>query len=184
MRKRYIFIITMILLIHQVLIINSYAQMKLVQTVSYYYNQFDEYDKVCRPEDNFCGWADMPKAIIYGSMIKDNITVPLNTDSLIVEICIACNGWGEGFACDYTLWNENSGMSIFINSSEKMIKIPKLSDNDIHFHHYSYYLYEYCEKFKIGFKVNSLENMSLKFQMNGGSRLDFSSVNLYFYKKI
>lgn len=58
------------------------------------YEDFDELNKVCTYEDNWCRWADYPgKAVVYGYM-KENVELQKGTTEMKVTIKICSKGWG------------------------------------------------------------------------------------------
>jgi exo-beta-1,3-glucanase (GH17 family) len=141
---------------------------------------FDELYKVCTYEDNWCGWADYPgKTIIYGYMKKE-IEVPEGADELEVTIQLCSRGYGEGLAVDIDSWTPSSSAQIIVEEEVKEEKIPKLSHDNPHYHHHSYYKYEHGESFSHTFNISGKERVTLTIRMVDDARLDFGAAILTF----
>lgn len=146
------------------------------------YQDFDELYRVSTYENNWDGYADKPgKAVIYGFM-KKKISVPSGSDSLNVIIRICSNRWGEGLSVDINSWTNNSGIQIIVEEEIKDEKIPKFSSDDIHYHHHSYYKYEFGQSFSNKFNVSGKDSITFLIKMIDDARLDFQEAYLIYYK--
>ena len=180
-------IVQLFVIILIILGLSSYILITLAQTdqsgtetITLTYKNFNELYEVCTYEDNWCGWAGYTgKAVIYGYMKKE-IEVPEGADELEVTIQLCSKDWGEGLACNIDLWTPNSSAQIIVEEEVKEEKIPKLSPDDPHYHHHSYYKYEYGERFSHTFNVSGKDSVTLSIKMEDGARLDFWEAILTF----
>ena len=155
------------------------------ETETLTYKDFDELNKVCTYEDNWCGWADYPgKAVVYGYM-KDKVELPEGTTEMEVTIQICSRGWGEGLAVDVDGWIPDSAIQVIVDDQIWENKIPKGR-----VHHNSYYKHEYGESFFSNvFNVSGKHDVTLTIKMVGSKgedvlkwpRIDFWKAILTFY---
>lgn len=149
------------------------------------YKDFDELNKVCTYEDNWCTWANYPgKAVVYGYMEK-RVELPEGTTGIKVTIQICSRGWGEGLAVDVDRWAPDSAIQVMVNDEVWENKILKGR-----VHHHSYYKHEYGESFSTKvFNISGKQNVTLTIKMVGGKgedilkwpRIDFWNAVLTFY---
>ena len=155
------------------------------ETETLTYKDFDELNKVCTYEDNWCGWADYPgKTVVYGYM-KDKVELPEGTTEMKVTIQICSRGWGEGLAVDVDGWTPDSAIQVIVDDQIWENKIPKGR-----VHHNSYYKHEYGESFSTNvFNVSGKHDVTLTIKMVGSKgedvlkwpRIDFWKAILTFY---
>ena len=138
------------------------------RSVTLAWGDFDERTDVCTPDDNFCGWANPSKAIIYGSLTKTALPVPEGSDSVTVTVHVSDLGWGEGLAVDINEWTENSGAIISVDDQDQEERIPALSSGDPHYHHNSYYRHEFGATFATSFDVRGKSSIMLSIRMVDG----------------
>ncbi|MCS7219686.1 MAG: glycosyl hydrolase family 17 protein [Anaerolineae bacterium] len=142
------------------------------QTFLHYYNfTWDDRYDVCTPEDNWCGWATPAlKAVVYGTMYT-TLAVPAGSTQVDVTIQIPCNGWGEGLHGP-----DGSVGVIWVDGEPRFEPI----DSTMPYHHYSYYRYEWCERFTNSWPLHGQTQITLAIEMRDGAILDFLYAQVVF----